>query len=334
MKMQMLALITGTMLFCMSNTGCSKSTGHPDKGEEGGSIKSGRLYYSAADQLIEYDFSTKKQTTIYSDGDHYSVSPEAKRFLWYKNDFSGGLTHVQIHDLSKPASFSNFTVAAILEATPKFISEKSNLYLALSRAADGAVKRTDLIIFNNEDGKIIGRIPHVKAFCLLSAGQDLAISAEALDPQGNPVGFALAVIKNFQSEQNQENFTIHAYQDYSTLPEDLTPAPQSHQIAFVHQDHLYRVDVQKGATPRQLTSSRFREADPGWSPDGKYIAFTANTPDASLDCGEVRVIPSNAQNIIDIPEDKPDNEPADPLQPLDIQGKSINACGSEGYLWL
>ncbi|UAY57085.1 TolB family protein [Arachidicoccus terrestris] len=334
MKKKNNILIFACVLCWMSNAGCSKNNGTP---QGGGSnrIDSGLLYYSAADKLVQYDFSARKETTIYSDGDHYQVSPHAKRFIWYRNDFTSGSTYVQIHNLLQPTQYRTILLPCILEGTPKFISESSHIYAALAKAADGAVKRTDLIVFNGDDSKIIGRIPHVKSFCVTATGKDLVLSAEAFSSDGTSIGYALAVIKNFQSANDQQSLTIHEYPDYGQLPEDMaaSPAGEAEQVVFVHLDHLYSVNIQEGAQPRQLTGSRFREADPGWSKDGKYIVFTANTPDRSLDCGEIRIIPATAQNIISVPEDLPDNEPADLLQPVDINGKSIHGCGSESYLW-
>src|SRR3546814_2959518 len=92
---------------------------------------------------------------------------------------------------------------------------------ALARAEDDAIKRQDLILFSSNNNSFTGRIPHVKAFAVLPNGQDLVISAEALGTSGTPIGFALAVIKNFRSATGQESFTIHEYPDYAQLPEDI-----------------------------------------------------------------------------------------------------------------
>lgn len=206
--------------------------------------------------------------------------------------------------------------------------------MALARAADGAVKRQDLVLFSTGNDNVTGRIPHVKAFAILPNGADLVISAEAFDASGESIGFALAVIKNFRSASGQENFTIREYPDYAQLPEDIAVSPNSEQVVFTHLDHLYTIGIQEDATPKQITQSRFREVDAAWSKDGQYIVFTANTPDPSLDCGEIRIISAHPETPIPIPEDGVDNEPVDTLQPVDTKGKTINACGSESYIWL
>ncbi|PPL03522.1 PD40 domain-containing protein [Parapedobacter indicus] len=320
------------VLSSIANMGCSKRESH--RPADNRAIKQGVLYYTAADELIRYDFQSKEEITLFSEGDHYRISPDAKQFIWYKNNFSDGTAHVQIHDLSTPSDYELVTIPSTLERTPQFIPGTSNFYAALVRAADGTIKREDLMLFNSDNNQIVGRIPHVKDFAVLPNGHDLVISAEVLDAQGEANGFALAVIKNFQSENGQESMLIHQYPDYTQLPTDISVSSNGQQIVFTHLDHLYTVYIQEHATPKQITQSRFREVDAAWSKDGKYIIFTGNTPDPSLDCGEIRIIPANPQNPILIPEDRANNEPVDPLQPIDTKEKSIHACGSEPYVWI
>lgn len=213
----------------------------------------------------------------------------------------------------------------------------SFLFLMLNLACskkDGAVKRQDLVLFSGDNKGVVGRIPHVKAFAILPNGKDLIISAEALNASGAPIGFALAIVKNFQSVDEQENFTIYEYSDYATLPEDIAVSSNGEELVFTQLDHLYTVRIKENARPSQVTQSRFREVDPAWSKDGKYIIFTENTSEPSVDCGEIRIIPARPQTPISIPEDGVYNEPVDNLQPVDVKGKTIHACGSESYLWL
>jgi len=330
MKNKNLYLLLFMCIPSIYNTGCSKKENEPSNG---GTIKQGTLYYSAADELIRYDFQSKQEINVFSDGDHYRISPDAKRFTWYKNDFVNGMTRIQIHNLSNPSEYHQVTLPYVLEQTPQFIPGTNNLYVALARAEDGAVKREDLILFGNDDNATTARIPHVKDFAVLPNGHDLVISAEALNTQGEAIGFALAVIKNFRSENEQQSFIIHEYPDYAQLPTNIAVSPNDQQIVFTYSDHLYMVDIKEGTVPKQITQSRFRETNAAWSKDGKYIIFTGNVA-TQADCGEIRIIPSHPQNPIPIPEDGVNNEPVDPLQPVDTKGKVIHACGSESFIWL
>lgn len=332
MKSANLNLTLFTFLLFIFNIACSKNRGGPS--DNGDPIKQGLLYYSAADELIRYDFQSKQEVKLFSEGDHYRISPDAKRFIWYKNNFTDGTTLIQVHNLSNPDEYKPVTLSYILDQTPRFIPGSDHQYVALARADDGAVKRQDLVVFSSDNSSATGRIPHVKAFAILPNGNDLVISAEAFDASGASVGFALAVVRNFRSASGQKSFTIHEYPDYAQLPEDISISPDGRELVFTHLDHLYTVSVQQNGSPKQITQSRFGEADAAWSKDGKYIVFTANTTGPSYDCGEVRIIPAHPQNPIPIPEDGVNNEPVDDLQPVDVQGKTINACGSESYLWL
>ena len=154
--------------------------------------KSGTLYYSSANQLIKYDFQSKREIMLFSDGDNYRISENAERFLWYKNNFSEGLTQIQIHDLQTPTEYQTVKIPVIIENTPHFTVGETNLFAALARAEDDPINRKDLIFFNIKN-QINGRIPHVKNFAFLPNGKDVVLSAEALNAQGEPIGYALAV---------------------------------------------------------------------------------------------------------------------------------------------
>lgn len=332
MKANRLYLMFLVLLQVMFTSACSKDDeGLPEKERP---IDQGVLYYSAAGELIRYDFSSKKRVSLFSGGDHYSVSQDAKRFIWYKNNFGDGTTSVQVHNSSNPSEYQLITLPYILDQTPKFIPGSENQYVALARAADGAVKRQDLVLFSSDDEVVSGRIPHVKAFAISPNAQDLIISAEAFSPSGEHMGYALAVIKNFRSSSGQESFTISEYPDYETLPEDIAVSANGQELVFTQLDHLYTISIVEDAKPIQITQSRFREVDAAWSKDGNYIIFTANVSNPALDCGEIRIIAAHPGSAVPIPEDEVNNEPVDELQPIDTKGKTIHACGSESYLWL
>ncbi len=54
---------------------------------------------------------------------------------------------------------------------------------------------------------------------------------------------------------------------------DAKPSPDGTRLAFTALNRLYVKDLPNG-TPRRLTENDFTEAQPSWSPDGKYIVFT------------------------------------------------------------
>jgi len=54
---------------------------------------------------------------------------------------------------------------------------------------------------------------------------------------------------------------------------DAVPSPDGSQIAFTALNRLYIMKLPDGK-PKRLTKHDFTEAQPTWSPDGKYVAFT------------------------------------------------------------
>lgn len=54
---------------------------------------------------------------------------------------------------------------------------------------------------------------------------------------------------------------------------DAVPSPDGSQLAFTALNRLYVMDLPDG-TPRRLTKNDYTEAQPCWSPDGKYLVFS------------------------------------------------------------
>lgn len=320
-------LLTGLLVALALS--CGKT--HDPEEDPGSPIREGALYYSSADELMRYDFKTRSETVVFAGGGRYTVSPGKGKFAWARNDFSEQTTKIQIHELGSPDEYQPVTVPAILESTPEF-APAGNLLGALGRSADKPDVRNDLLLIDYE-GRITGRVPHVKDFAFSPDGKDLVISAEALDAGGGVAGYALAVVRNYRTP-DQKSVTICEFTGYDQLPEDIAVSPNSSLAAYTFLDHLYVVQLKEEAVPRQVTESRFRELDPCWSPDGEYLVFTANAEGSfTTDCGEIRMAPSRPATPVPVPADGWDNTPSSPMQPVDRNGESIHSCGSESIFW-
>ena len=58
---------------------------------------------------------------------------------------------------------------------------------------------------------------------------------------------------------------------------DAKPSPNGKKLAFTALNKLYVMELPNG-TPRRLTENTITEAQPSWSPDGTYIAYTTWKP--------------------------------------------------------
>ncbi|MEJ7809927.1 MAG: amidohydrolase family protein, partial [Gemmatimonadaceae bacterium] len=57
---------------------------------------------------------------------------------------------------------------------------------------------------------------------------------------------------------------------------DAVPSPDGKRLAFIAMDDLYLMDF-PGGTPRRISNLEGNEAQPAWSPDGRWIAFVTWT---------------------------------------------------------
>src|SRR5690606_24618445 len=109
----------------------------------------------------------------------------------------------------------------------------------------------------------------------------------------------------------------------------------SAHAAYTYRDHLYTSALQEGSVSLQVTTSRFTELDAAWSPDGKFLVFTASAEgDFSTGCGELRIVTAHPASPVEVPENAWDNAPADPMQPVNSDGKVIHSCDSESIYWV
>ncbi len=71
--------------------------------------------------------------------------------------------------------------------------------------------------------------------------------------------------------------TSHAL---ATQIRDAVPSPDGKKLALTILNRLYIMDYPNGS-PKRVTSNNFIEAQPAWSPDGKYLVFTTWSADGS-----------------------------------------------------
>lgn len=174
----------------------------------------------------------------------------------------------------------------------------------------------------------------MKDFSFTPNGQDVLTSAEALTGDGDPSGWALALVRDYRGD-DQETVTIGEYADDDQLPSDLAVAASSTEAVYTHRDHLFTVTLEPSATPRQVTRSRFAEIDAAWSPDGEQLVFVATAEgDVDVGCGELRIVPAHPAAPVVVPEAAWDDAPADPGQPVDDEGKVIHACDAASLYWV
>jgi len=79
----------------------------------------------------------------------------------------------------------------------------------------------------------------------------------------------------------------------ATQIRDAVPSPDGSKLAFTVMNKLYVMDYPNG-TPQRLTDSNFTEAQPTWSPDGKWIAYASWDQDEG---GHLYKIRSNGRNM-------------------------------------
>lgn len=292
----------------------------------------GTVYYSQADALMRYEFGSRTESVVFEGGDSFTVSVAQGKFAWAENNFFANTSRVHVHELATPSNVTTLELAVLLESAPEF-APGADQFGALARSTDSPDTRTDLLLFD-EQGATIGRIPHVKDFSFSPDGQDVLVSAEALDGDGTAIGWALAVVEDVHGG-DQRTVTIAEFSDYGQLPTDLAVAPNSTQAVFTHAEHLHIVALRESATPHQVTESRFNEVDAAWSPDGQQLIFVATGEgDFDLGCGELRIAPAHPAAPVPVPANAWDNAPADPTQPVDVQGKAIHACDSPSMYWV
>ncbi|MEQ9405144.1 MAG: amidohydrolase family protein [Cyclobacteriaceae bacterium] len=85
--------------------------------------------------------------------------------------------------------------------------------------------------------------------------------------------------------EDTEEFTIVQIRD-------IAPSPDGSKLAFTALNEVYTMDIPNG-TPRKLVKLNETQAQPVWSPDGKWLAFVTWTPDG----GKLYKVQSNGRGL-------------------------------------
>jgi Tol biopolymer transport system component/imidazolonepropionase-like amidohydrolase len=76
-------------------------------------------------------------------------------------------------------------------------------------------------------------------------------------------------------------------------------SPDGRQVAFAALGDLYLMAV--GGAPRNLTNDAFLDAEPAWSPDGRYLAWSTDRGGALLDLWVRDMVTGQERRLTDLP---------------------------------
>ena len=293
----------------------------------------GTLIFSSTSDLMIYGFKNKTLNNAFTSQGYYSISHDGSQFVWMDVAFGAGQTKVHIHNLSNVYESETATVSYVLEETPKLLPHSTN-FGGLVKSEEQPSVRNDFVLWSRE-GKVIGRIQRVHDFAFSPNGKDIVLSAETTDANGNPTGYSVVLIKGFLQPSMENTVIIRQFAAYNELPDELAISPDGTRLVYRYRDHLYTVTLEANAAHKQITTSRFREMYPGWSPDGSHIVFVFSDTNGISNCGEIRIVPSSPTKPIEqLPRPDIGNNPIDDLQPTSSDGKVIISCGSAGISWI
>jgi dipeptidyl aminopeptidase/acylaminoacyl peptidase len=321
------------VLMMLLNACRSAGDSAPDPANPG-IVLPGSVYYSGASQMYRYDLSTRQEHLLFADGSDYAISGAGNEFVWYKSSPFDGTTRIQIHTTTNPGEHQVIDLDLELESTPKIAAD--SILAALTRSTGNPYTRTDLLVFNRE-GKRIGWLYNVKDFSFTPDGKDLVAAAEVT--QNGRTVYGLILLKDFLGQSSP--VLLREFADYDALPTSMAVSPDGSRLAYAHLEHLYIMPMQAGAEHWQLTDSGHHENQPGWSPDGKYLAFNHYSIGAfNSNCGNVMVIP-----VSEVPADpiyvvtEGSQDASNPLHPFPLllqtpEDLRAATCGSNGVVWV
>ncbi|MCC6290417.1 MAG: PD40 domain-containing protein [Chitinophagaceae bacterium] len=244
---------------------CTKENNTPDNNNDnndGGQIGNGALYYSwAGEGVIKFDLTNRNRSIFLKDNyDRYGWDISADQSL--KLEALDADNYRDIHFMlsrSTDGSIVKEFIYTPVDGGSYFntgILSQDGTLIAIPASFDGG------FVILTTDGKMVANIATIN-------GENVAYGESIHWLPGNVV---LVTHKNFiiKFPPPYTNGTLVKEMNYTEWG-NINPSPDGTKIAVVINKHIYIMNAD-GSNVTQVTTSNFKEAQPIFSPDGKYIA--------------------------------------------------------------